>query len=171
MSDYAIQIVLMVVNTLTLIVLLVYTWETRRIRKAAWQQAESAAKPCLTLWSKLRDPSEAILETDGAVGNTKARGDDATFVVHNIGTGVALNVNYFFRSLESGRAADPSKRYFVSVLAGQKIAMPEPMNTSSYCGECELVFQFESIGGIKYQSLIRMNHHVLTQFDFRALGS
>jgi uncharacterized membrane protein YsdA (DUF1294 family) len=56
MSDHAIQLVLMVVNTLTLIVLLVYTWETRKIRKAAWQQVESSAKPCLTLWSKLRDP-------------------------------------------------------------------------------------------------------------------
>lgn len=119
-SDHAIQIVLMVVNTLTLIVLLVYTWETRRIRKAAWQQVESAAKPCLTLWSKLRDPSEAILETDGAVGNTKARGDDATFAVHNIGTGVALNVSYFFRSLESGRAGRPVEEIFRQCSCGPK---------------------------------------------------
>lgn len=166
MTDHAIQFTVMIIYAVTLVVLAVYTWETHKLRIAAWEQVESLSKPCLTLWAKLRDGADAILEMDGAVGNLDLRANDAQFVVHNIGNGVALNVRYVFRSLEAGAAQDKTERYFVRVLAGEKISMPEPINASSYSGAYELVFWFESIGGTKYESVTRLQRRTLTQFTF-----
>ena len=101
-----------------------------------------------------------------AVGNTIAANSGGNFILHNIGSGVALNVTYRFNSLDPRLRADSSTRYFISVLPNQKIEMPEPMNTSGYSGDCELMFTFDSIGGRTYQSTITMKHHVLTRFDF-----
>jgi len=128
------------------------------------------AKPCLTLAAKLRNQDDAILELSGAVGNTVAAGDQANFVVQNIGTGVALNVSYRFDDLDAPTGSRPKgKSYLMNVLAGQRITMPEPMNVSAYSGNCELIFSFESIGGRRYESTVTMNAHVLTAFKFKKL--
>jgi len=166
MSDNHIQLGILIVASLTFVALVWYAIETRRLRVAAQDQLEALAKPCLTLAMELRDPSDAILEMHQAVGNTTARGDHGNFMVHNIGNGVALNVSYRFRSLERDALNDLSARYFISVLPNQKATMPEPMNVSSYSGECQLTFEFDSIGGVRYESTVTMNHHVLTRFDF-----
>jgi hypothetical protein len=84
-----------------LAVLIWYAIETMKLRMAAMEQVESMAKPCLTLWADLRDPTDAILEMHDAVGVMVVRGSDAQFVVQNIGTGIALNVSYYFRSLDT----------------------------------------------------------------------
>jgi hypothetical protein len=127
-------------------------------------------KPCLTIWADLRDPAKAILEMNGAVGGTVARGDDGNFVVQNIGNGVALNVQYHFNSIDPPKATPPARTsYLVNVLPAQKVRMPEPMNPSIYCGTCEVLFRFESIGGRRYQSTVIMNSHVLTGFEFKAI--
>jgi hypothetical protein len=158
------------VGVITLGVLFWYAWETMRLRKAATDQVEAMSKPCLTLWAKLRNQDDAILEMDGAVGALVARGDGANFVVQNIGTGVALNVTYRFNNLDSPeRIRLKDKSYLVNVLPGQKISMPEPMNASNYSGNCELLFCFESIGGKHYQSIVTMNGHVLTSFQLKAI--
>jgi hypothetical protein len=159
------QIANFVVLVLTLGVLVWYAYETMRLRRAAVDQVEGMAKPCLTIFARLRDATDTILEMHSAVGWTVAQGDDGNFVVQNIGTGVALNVKYHFRPLDPSEANRPVQAsYFLNVLAGQKISMPEPLNVSKYCGECEVVFQFESIGGRHYQTTVTMNNHVLTGF-------
>ena len=98
-----------------------------------------------------------------------ASGDDGNFVVQNIGTGVALNVIYHFGNLDSPSARRRDRSYFVNVLQGQKIRMPEPMNASMFSGNCEVVFCFESIGGGHCQSTVTMNNHVLTAFEIKAI--
>jgi hypothetical protein len=157
-----------VVLTLTLAAVLWYTWETMKLRRIASEQLEGMSKPCLTLWADLRDPRAAIMGSDDAVGGTVASGDDANFVVQNIGTGVALNVRYrFILVASSGGTPDYETRYFLSVLQGQKVRMPEPMNASTYSGKCDVVFTFDSIGGRTYESRVGMTHHVLTKSAFR----
>jgi len=159
-----------IIGVLTLGVLFWYAWLTMKLRDAATEQVEAMSKPCLTIWSKLRDQADAILEMDGAVGSLVARGDDANFVVQNIGTGVALNVSYSFNSLDSTTAQRPErKRYLANVLPTQKISVPEPMSAPLYCGNCELVFDFESIGGRHYRSTVTMNNHVLTGFELKTV--
>jgi hypothetical protein len=148
-----------------LAVLIWYAIETMKLRMAAMEQVESMAKPCLTLWADLRDPTDAILEMHDAVGVMVVRGSDAQFVVQNIGTGIALNVSYYFRSLDTPQRPG-TPHYLFYVLRDQKIKLPEPMNATPYAGNCEAVFRFQSIGGKRYQSTITMNNRVLTQFAF-----
>jgi len=169
MSDHQIQLALMVVNSMTLIALVLYTVETTRLRIAARDQVEAMSKPCLTIFAKLRDPTDALLEMHGAVGGTVVCDNDGNFVVQNIGTGVALNVRYHFENLDSPRGTAIDENYFVNVLQGQKVRMPEPVNASIFSGNCRAVFRFESMGGGRYQSIVTMNNHVLTAFSLKHL--
>jgi hypothetical protein len=96
--------------------------------------------------------------------NTVAWGDDGCFVLQNGGNGIALNVEYYWRG--EPPHTDSTVRYFASVSPGQKSKMPEPMNVYGCSGECALVFEFDSIGRVRYQSVVSLNHHVITRFQF-----
>ncbi len=61
------------------------------------EQVEGLSKPCLTLWSDLRNQKDAMFENGGAIGSTKARDDQGDFVVQNIGNGFAMNITIDFR--------------------------------------------------------------------------
>jgi hypothetical protein len=158
----------LVVGLGALAVLIWYAIETMKLRKAAMEQVESMAKPCLTLWAKLRDPADAILDMHGAVGAMVVRGSDAQFVVQNIGTGIALNVSYQFKTLDAPQRPD-QPRYLFYVLLGQPVQIPETLNASPYAGNSEVIFRFQSIGGKWYQSTVTMNNRVLTKFEFHPL--
>lgn len=58
-----------IVGVITLGVVFWYAWLTMLLRRAATDQVEAMAKPCLTIWAKLRDPVDAVLEMNGAVGD------------------------------------------------------------------------------------------------------
>jgi len=154
------------VQIVGLIGLFWYAWETSAMRKAAVDQVEGLSKPCLTLAGELRDPRETLLRMDGAVGSTLAMKDDGNLVVHNIGNGVALNVSYTFSAIDPDKRRNHQSRYFQSVLAGQRLRIPEPAAFFQGSGEYEFTFSFDSIGGRGYQSIVRMNNLVLTKFDF-----
>ena len=157
-----------IVGVLALIVLFWYSWLTMKLKNAATEQVEAMAKPCLTIWAKLRSPVEAIQNIHGAVGGTVVRTDDGTFVAENIGTGVALNVTYRFNNLDAPETNRPQeKSYLLNVLPGKQIAMPKL--ASMYSGNCEVIFSFESIGGWHYQSTVTLNNKVLTAFCLKAV--
>jgi len=102
------------------------------------------------------------------VGNTVIREESGNFVVQNIGNGVALNVRYRFTALDlvsSQRGDEPS--YVLNVQSGQKVQMPEPV--AAYCGSYDLIFQFESIEGKTYESVVTFSRQVLTNFEFRQI--
>jgi len=165
-----IQLANCVIGLAALVFLIQYTAETKKIREAAQEQVEGISKPCLTIWADLRDPADAILEMHEAVGGMVVHGVDSHFAVQNIGTGIALNISYHFRSLDAPEKSRPERtRYLLYVLQGHPIKLPEPMNVSGYCGNCEVIFRFQSIGGKHYQSTVTMNNHVLTAFDLEAI--
>jgi hypothetical protein len=169
MADF-IQLANCAIGLAALVFLIRYTVETKKIREAAQEQVEGISKPCLTIWADLRNPADAILEMNDAVGGLVVHGVNSNIVVQNIGTGIALNISYYFKSLEASRTDRPERaRYLLYVLQGQKIELPESMNVSAYGGNCEVVFHFRSIGGKHYQSTVTMNNHVLTAFDLKAL--
>lgn len=167
---------MLIVQALGLAGLVWYTLETRKMRlasqlqvtisqdliNAAMAQVEGLSKPCLTLWSGLRDGPDTVLEAHGAIGSTKARGDQGTFVVQNIGNGVALNVSYRMTRHEGNHPVNT--RYIQNVLASQKVPMTEALQ--QYTQEVPVEFDYESIGGRRYRSRIDMNHHVLTNLRF-----
>lgn len=167
-SDHVVQLVLTAVNSATLVVLLWYSLETRRLRVAAQEQLEALAKPCLTLSADLRQPDDAILSMYEAVGNTIARSNEGNFAVQNIGSGIALNVRYVFNQLDTnGRKTSDDQRYLQSVAPGQPVRMPEPIN--AFQGSYAVVFNFESIGGKAYRSTVQLTNRVLTAFKFESI--
>jgi hypothetical protein len=110
MSD-CIQAAMLGVQILALIGLFYYACETRKIRKAAQQQTEGMSKPCLTLWGGLREGIDVMLGMDGAAGNIIAAANEGSYVVQNIGNGVALNVRYHFTRPNEVPGCLPDARY------------------------------------------------------------
>src|ERR1700722_6823493 len=98
MTDHHIQLWMLIVQLFAFIGLGLYVLETRRLRKAsqdqirisqdlikaAMDQVEGLSKPCLTLWSELRDQKDAILELSGARSSVRARDDQGDLVTLNI---------------------------------------------------------------------------------------
>jgi hypothetical protein len=175
-----IQTLMLGVQTLALAGLIWYALETHWMRQAAQEQirisqnlinaamdqVEGLSKPCLTLKSRLRDAQDTILDMNGAVGSTQAAGDQGNFALQNIGNGVALNVSYRFEHVHPIDAPPrPYRtRYVQNVLTNQSVAMVETL--TAYTGTFELTFNYESLGGRKYQTIVRLNNHVLTGFNF-----
>jgi len=121
------------------------------------------SKPCLALLGELRDGTDAILDMHGAVGNIVARADGGSYVVINMGNGVALNVRYRFT-----RANDipvpREQRYVPNIFPTAKVTLVETLG--GYSAEHDVTFDYESIGGRKYRTTIHLNHHVITSFSF-----
>src|SRR4030081_3795544 len=94
MSDRCIQFLMLIVQSLALIGLAIYCLETYKIRRASIDQIESQAKPCITFWAQLRDGADAILAMHGATGNLVVQPDGGSYVIQNLGNGLALNLKY-----------------------------------------------------------------------------
>jgi|SRR5579859_327336 len=165
------------VQSLAFIGLIWYAIETMKIRlaaqrqveasldlvKAATAQVEGMSKPCLTLWGDLRDGNDVILEMHRAAGNIVARADQGSYVVQNIGNGVALNVRYrFTRPNTPDRPRD--MRYVPNIFPTMKVTLVETLG--GYNTEHAVAFDYESIGGRRYRTTIQLNHHVITAFVF-----
>ncbi len=171
------QTLALCVQILALIGLFWYVIETMKMRKAAQQQVtaslelikaatdqvEGTSKPCLTLWGELRNGADVMLGMHGAAGNIQARGGDRdSFVVQNIGNGIALSVSYHFERADPNRP--PDKRYVPNLLATQKVELVETI--SGYAPVGGVTFEYGSIGGRRYRTIIQLNHRVITSFVF-----
>ena len=171
------------VQFLGLIGLALYVLETYRLRKAsqeqvgvsqrligaAMDQVEGLSKPCITLCSGIRDEADTILEI-GAVGSLVAWGRQGFFALENIGNGIALNVSYEF--IPGNRAPErlrPGKRYVQNVSASHTISMVESINL--FVGEWSVQFEYESIGGRKYRSIVSLTEKVLTRFQYESVNA
>ena len=168
---------MLVVQILGVLGLFWYVIETMKIRrtgqqqlqtsldliKAATAQVEGMSKPCLSFWGELRDGKDVILEKHGAVGNIVAHADGGSYVIQNIGNGVALNIKYRFPRPNH----EPDERYVPNLLPTGKAALVEGLNL--YNAEHTVTFDYESISGHKYRSTITLNHHVITSFHFEEI--
>ena len=178
MSDHCIQFLMLIVQTLGVLGLAVYCFETYKIRKtsqeqvtisqrviqAAMEQVEGLSKPCIAFSARLRDGGDAMLEMHGAVGNLIANPDGGSYVIQNIGNGPAMNLKYVFTRPD---VAQPDWRYVPALLAGQRVTLVETLGL--YNAEHVATFEYESIGGRKYRSTITLNHHVITGFNFEEI--
>jgi hypothetical protein len=176
--DSASGVSMLYVQILALIGLFLYVIETMKIRRATQRQVESSldliraataqvegmSKPCLTLWGELRDGTDAILEMHGAVGNVVAGANAGSYVVQNIGNGVALNVRYRFTRPNDDPDRPREMRYVPNILPAQRVTLVETLG--GYNAEHEVTFNYESIGGRRYRTTIQLNHYVITSFLF-----
>jgi hypothetical protein len=177
MSDHCIQLLMLIVQTLGVIGLGIYCFETYKIRKAsqdqvaasqriiqaAMEQVEGLSKPCIAFSAQLRDGADAILQMHGAVGNLIVLPDGGSYQIQNIGNGPALNLKYFFARDNDER----DWRYLPAVLVTQRATLVETLG--GYNAEHVATFEYESIGGRKYRSTISLNHHVITAFNFEEI--
>jgi hypothetical protein len=168
------------VQVLGLIGLFWYVTETMKIRsasqqqvqasldliKAATDQVEGMSKPCLTFWGQLRDGADAILDIHGAVGNIVAAADRGSYVVLNIGNGVALNVRYHF-TRPPGVPERADWRYVPHISPTARVTLVETLG--GYNAEHEVTLDYESIGGRKYRTTMQLNQHVITSFVFKEI--
>jgi hypothetical protein len=171
------------VQVLALIGLFAYCYETYKIRKASQAQVEASqkllqsslnqiegmSKPCITIWTQLRDDQDVILEVDGAVGSLIARPNEGSYVIHNIGNGAALNLRY---SITRGDPAVDvpgrrTKRYMPAILAAAKVSLVETL--ALHDKNHEAIFEYESVGGRTYCSTITLSNHVITSFRFEEI--
>jgi hypothetical protein len=177
MSDHHIQLLMLIVQTLGVIGLGYYCFETYKIRKAsqdqvtasqriiqaAMDQVEGSLKPCLAFAARPRQGEEVILEMDEAVGNQIVQPEGGRYIIDNIGNGAALNLRYFFTR---PNVAQPW-RYLPAVLAAGRATLVETLNL--YNAEHVATFEYASIGGRKYRSTISLNRHVITAFSFEEI--
>lgn len=91
-----------VIAALGVIGLAYYCIETRRIRIAANAQLEALHTPCLTFAAMPRDANGAILDRDGARGMMILNFDEGDAMLHNIGNGPAVNIEYALTPLDGG---------------------------------------------------------------------
>jgi len=175
MSDHHIQLLMLMVQSLALIGLMLYCVETHRMRQAAQKQLknsmdqlESYSKPCITFWSELRQGEDVILEMHGATGNLVARPDGGSYVIHNLGNGLALNLRYYVTRNNPQLDQDPERwRYIPTVPVNARVALVETLG--HFNQEHEATFEYSSIGRRKYRSTITLNHHVITSYRFEEI--
>lgn len=184
MSDHHIQILMLVVQAAALVGLIVYCRETIKIRqasenqvklsqglfKSSMDQVEALSRPCVMFQAELRDGADAIMEMHGAVGGLVARPDQGSYVIQNNGNGVALNLKYYItRGIpEFDRPEIRRMRYLPAIPATVRVTLVETLG--AYNEEHDAIFEYESIGGRKYRSKMKLNHHVITEFVFEEIS-
>jgi len=184
MSDHAIGLFTLLLQLLAVIGLAAYCVETYKIRKVSQKQIEVSqqllqssldqiegmSKPCVTFWAELRDGADVILETHSTVGNLVARSDAGSLVIQNIGNGVAVNIRYYItKGNPEFNAADVRRlRYIPWMQSTAKIALVE--QSSLYRDEHEAIFDYESMGGRRYQTSVTLNNRVITSFRFQEIS-
>ncbi len=135
-SNLWLQTATLIVLTITLIVLAVYTGYTRTLAKAA---VEEMSRPCVEVFQQTDQSSLAI--TSGH--SSSLAGDRIAF--KNIGTGAALNFRFTVQT-DQGKAS----------LAGPSLAPAEVFQSSvsrqSLSDPATVTCEFETLSGTKYRT-------------------
>ena len=133
-------------------------------------QLESYSKPCITFLSELREGEDVSVQTHGATGNLVARADGGSYVMQNLGNGLALNLRYYITRNNPELDQDPNRwRYVPTVPATARVTLVEILG--HFYQQHEATFEYESIGARKYRSTIALNHHVITSYRFEEIES
>ena len=158
----------LVVSILTLLAIVWYVCETLKIRRASQEQAEALQKPCVVLVAAPRDPDDAILDGDGAVGEMVVDAHDGNVALVNIGSGPALNVYFEFRPIDPPNQANVAQRrgQFPAVASRETLVMQVPRGVLRNL-EYEFVAICESLSGLCYESRIVIKNLVPTRSSFR----
>jgi len=173
---------MLIVQGLAFIGLIFYCIETLRLRKtsenqvkisqdlidAAMDQVEGLSKPCLTFAGILRDGADAILEMHGATGNITAAQDQGSYMVQNIGNGVALNIRYVFPRQNQNGTLYRHIRYIPNLMPTGRTTLLETLGL--YSQDHEVVFEYQSIGGRHYRSTVLLIRNVITSLKFEEVS-
>jgi len=153
----------------TLIVLVIYAYDTRRIARAAIEQRDLMHRPILVISSLMRrsareEVSEAIFTAlDKAAGDLDAENRNPTVIqiagpvgITNIGTGPALEV--LVSAVVPGRREAPV--WAPHIKAGQGWSFGH----IAHAGPWELFVRYKSITGAKFLSHYVLDGAVIREF-------
>jgi hypothetical protein len=169
MTNDQVQVAMLIVQGAGLGGLFWYVYLTRGIRRASLDQLESLSKPCLTVWGELRDGNDVILGMHGTNGNIVAQFDAGSYVVHNVGSGLACNVQYHFARPNENPVIAQESRYIPYLVSGRRATLVE--SRAGYNEEHSVTFNYQSISGRRYRTTIQLNHHVIASFEFKEIKS
>ena len=168
-----------VIQFLLLVGLFWYTIETRRIRKLSQrqietsqrqveisqEQVEAAHKPCLTFSTAPRDPKEAVMEMNGAVGAMILRCPESQAQLESVGSGPAINIRYNLTPANPDSTRTRPSGYLLWLRPGDVFLTPIPRGILQG-KEWICVITYESLSGRLYQTRILVNNLVLTSIEF-----
>jgi hypothetical protein len=127
----------LVIQALTLVFVAWYTLVTRRIARSAQEQAEASQKPVVVLQFVPRgdDTEQAFEKIEMGISPQAmelALNRDRKFIIKNIGSGPALNVEYMLHLLSESNPKDshPRKLPYLAPLD----TMPGPVSTATLGG-------------------------------------
>jgi hypothetical protein len=180
-----IQSGMLLVQIFALVGLILYVKDTKGLRKAAenqitlshnlfvaaMDQAESAARPCITLASKLRVREDALQEVYGVKGMSVVKDSRSFLGIRNIGNGLAINIKYRFNQVgpEWPKNLKGNDGYLQRLHAAKAMRLPLPASMTAN-GEWDVDFEFESLGGRKYQTKLTLKANVLSDFRFEQIS-
>ena len=156
-----------IVTAVGIVFLAIYAFATRGIQIASQDQTEGQHKPCLTLCAKGRDYTDATIEPGNVVGAMVLTNEKGNISIQNLGNGLALNVRYDVTQVTPSN--DPEKLNRGSFLQHIPVAesFPIPVAEARLRGRrCEFVAKYQSLGGRRYVSRIRVDNAVITEIVF-----
>jgi hypothetical protein len=180
-----VEFAMLIVQTLAFVGLLFYVRYTRALKKsaetqiklsqdllrAALEQVEGAARPCITLASKLRNRDDTISELYGVKGGSVVKDYKGFLALRNIGNGLALNISYKFNEagLDGPKDLKGDSGYLQRLHAEKEIRLPLPISMTAR-GEWDVTFEFESLGSRRYRTTLLLQANILSNFKFEQLS-
>jgi len=157
------------------VALVVYAVFTRKIWRAADEQAEALQKPCVTLATARRNDDEATLSDDEGSREVGIFKPDGWVAVRNIGSGPALNVHWYFEPVNPPPGQNvPTQDGEIPHLS-REISRVRRMQIPMHGSEVKFrnyYFRatYESLSGALYETRIRLQEGVLNRISFRSVG-
>jgi hypothetical protein len=146
----------------TLVVLIVYTWKTATIARAAIEQSEAAQKPCVVLASTAFVGREGVWRERPAINWEELSHDVLT--ITNIGNGPAMKVDFDF--MDAPPHAHPKRERPL-----QYLGVGDVGSTGCHPPAVGLVrfrITYESMSGTGYETRVNVvDGRSVASFDFR----
>jgi hypothetical protein len=144
-----------IINLTALILLAIYVIATWSIKRSSVTQSEAVLRPCLVLEQRNRDQFDQIMDH---LASTELA---EKIIIHNIGTGPALEINYSFRQV------GPAKQWsFLSkvpyLLSGEQMVLPVSRSMLT-AGEFAFEATYKSLSETVYSSTLKISDAALTE--------
>jgi hypothetical protein len=145
------------------------TWQilraSRKQIEVSQEQVEATQKPFVSVSTTARDPNEAILEIDRAVGAMMVLCPGGLVQLENVGAGPAINIRYQFTPVDPSSTIARPKGYLMGLRPGETFRIPTPRGViTGYEWDC--LISYESVSKRRYETKLKLNGLVITNIEF-----
>ncbi len=151
-----------IIQFLLLVGLVLYAYETWKIRKISQEQVETLQKPCLTLSATTRPFEDAVLEMHGSNSAQVLHCPEGVLHLINVGLGPAFNVNYTLTPKNPKSSIARPTGYLIHILLRESAIVPVPRGLIQGA-EWMFVVRYDSLTGRRYETAITIDDLILTK--------